>query len=91
MADEIMATSRALETSLVSLMQPLDGGQVPIQEEHASNRTQVSPTPSTSAAETVAAYIASLWCQTVNPPLQASIETTNPQIVVTQQTEIPVS
>ena len=51
----------------------------------------VLQTPSNSAAETEATYIASLWHPTVNPSQQAAIVTTTPQIITTQQTEIAVS
>ncbi|CAI9260577.1 unnamed protein product [Lactuca saligna] len=86
MAGEISATSGATEKSPVRPMQPLDGGQVSIQEEHASNRTLVSQTPFNSAAETTATYIANLWHPIVNPSQQVAIITTTPQIVATQQT-----
>ncbi|CAI9297348.1 unnamed protein product [Lactuca saligna] len=77
--------------SMVRPMQPLDGEQVSIQEEHASNCTPVSQTPSSSTAETAATYITSLWRPTINPSQQAAIVTATPQIVATQQTKIHVS
>ncbi|CAI9291815.1 unnamed protein product [Lactuca saligna] len=60
MPGKISATLRAAEKSPVCPMQPLDGGQVCIQEENTSNFTPVSQASSSSTAETVATYIASL-------------------------------
>ncbi|CAI9298176.1 unnamed protein product [Lactuca saligna] len=91
MAGDIPVTSGTLERSLLRPMQSLDGEQNSVQEEHASNRTPVSQTSSSFAIETAATYIASLWRPTTSTPPKVAIVTTTPQIIATQQIEIPVS
>ncbi|CAI9263097.1 unnamed protein product [Lactuca saligna] len=61
------------------------------QEEHASNHTPVSQTPSNSASETTATCTANLSHPTINSVPQVAIVTTTPQIIATQQTVILVS
>ncbi|CAI9283925.1 unnamed protein product [Lactuca saligna] len=91
MAGDIPVTSGETEKRLLRLIQSLNGGHNSMQKEHASDRTPVSQTPSSSAFETVATYIANLWSPTTSTVPQIAIVTRTPQIITTQQTKICAS
>ncbi|CAI9273806.1 unnamed protein product [Lactuca saligna] len=91
MAGDILVTSWAEVKSPLRPIQSLDGGKTSIQEEHASNRTPTSQTPSSSMVETPTTYIANLWCPTTSTTQQIAILTTTSQIIAMQKTYILAS
>ncbi|CAI9303984.1 unnamed protein product [Lactuca saligna] len=85
MEGDILVPSGEAEKIPLCSMQSLNSRKNFVQVEHASNRTPISHTLSSSTAEMVATYIANIWRPTTNTTPQIKIVTTTPQIIATNR------